>query len=493
MGLICDFFNNCLIKKKKMEKRIYLFICVFVLLLSSCSKEVIEEVEPVAPPVVAEIPDEKFREYLVVNGLVEVSVIGGKPLATVTPKGQVVKRLRMKDAGVKSLAGIELFKELTYLRADGNEIAELDVSQNLKLDSLDISRNPFASLDLSKLTELRFLALEEVAVSSLDLSQQNKLEELSLINSKKLSSLKLNSPVLEEIDISGTKALTTLDLKAEIGLKKIRANYSSLTSLDVSNAPLLEVLALMGVEGIRSLNLLNNPKLKSARLDGMTQLAALNVTRNAQLLNLELDRTKIATIDLSANPLLESLRIPSSLTALDVTSNVVLHTFWCDGNDGSKLKALDLTRNTELRSLTFKWGARGLRLDLTKNTKLEIIDLANGGVIPIFGIYPNLRLYKGWINSPEGVLDFSRSTVLEHLDISGGGYTYTRLIVTSPKLKYLRISNSFNLNSLSLPQGGDFKLVIGKNYDLKEIDLTGNPNVKVSIETPGDGVPKIKR
>ena len=104
-----------------------------------------------APSVPGALQDEAFVEALRdAMGLDEEDEITKQACAE-------MERLEVSGLGIKSLAGIEMFVNLTYLDCSGNELTTLDVTKLTKLEFLDCSGNDLTSLDVSGCKKLEYL------------------------------------------------------------------------------------------------------------------------------------------------------------------------------------------------------------------------------------------------------------------------------------------------------------------------------------------------
>ena len=79
---------------------------------------------------------------------------------------------------VETLQGIEYLTGLTKLVCKNNQLTELDVSHNQKLEILDCGENQITKLDLSRNPELIELSCYENKLETLDVSSNTKLEKL---------------------------------------------------------------------------------------------------------------------------------------------------------------------------------------------------------------------------------------------------------------------------------------------------------------------------
>jgi len=114
--------------------------------------------------------------------------------------------------GIKSLDGIQSFKNLTSLNCAMNQLTSIDISQNTNLKSLNVSSNQLISLDVSK----------NLLITSL-VASSNKLTQINVTNNL----------LLDDFWIGGN-LLTNLDITKNIALKSLYASGNGFTSLDVS-------------------------------------------------------------------------------------------------------------------------------------------------------------------------------------------------------------------------------------------------------------------
>ncbi|MGB4654680.1 MAG: hypothetical protein WBH98_04530 [Bacteroidales bacterium] len=122
---------------------------------------------------------------------------------------------------------VTLYGNVTHFTCVENEITDLDVSENPLLIDLNCNNNDLTSLDVSKNTALEALGCRSNKIASLDLSENQALEEL-LCGCKELTSLTLSNPELELID-ANFSSLTSLDLSACPGLQEVRILENNFT------------------------------------------------------------------------------------------------------------------------------------------------------------------------------------------------------------------------------------------------------------------------
>lgn len=155
-------------------------------------------------------PDEVFRAYI------RQYDTDGDYLLSVKERANVKKIVIEKDWKVASLLGIEYFTELTHLDCGGNQINDLDVSQNIKLEDLRCAGINLSELDVTQNTLLNHLSCGENGISKLDVSKNTLLEYLSCRKNY----------------------LTELDVTRNTELKELRCFGNQLKVLDVRGIPL---------------------------------------------------------------------------------------------------------------------------------------------------------------------------------------------------------------------------------------------------------------
>ena len=129
--------------------------------------------------------------------------------------------LDLENKGITDLAGLKYFSGLTYLRCDLNQLTELDISQNTKLQTLYCCDNQLITLDVSKNTSLGWLNCSDNQLTMLDVSKNTELNLFACSNNQ----------------------LTTLDISQNAMLEALDCSNNHLTTLDVSNNSALEWLS----------------------------------------------------------------------------------------------------------------------------------------------------------------------------------------------------------------------------------------------------------
>ena len=117
----------------------------------------------------ANFPAAEFRSYVRTN--FDTNNDGYLSLA----ECQAPTELRLLNAGLTSLAGVEYFPNLTYLDCSGNALTELDLRGNPKLKMLFCENNGLTALDLRSCHALEKLFCYNDDLSALDLTRSPRL------------------------------------------------------------------------------------------------------------------------------------------------------------------------------------------------------------------------------------------------------------------------------------------------------------------------------
>ena len=139
-------------------------------------------------------PDEAFWSYL-------LKYVDKNRNGTLSQEERyAVETINVNYMNIRSLKGIEFFPNLTELYCVGNQLTELDMSQNKELQTLDCVVNQLTELDVSSNTALERLSCKE-----------NQLTELDVSNNTALMKLYCGKNQLTELDLSQNSKLIDLD------------------------------------------------------------------------------------------------------------------------------------------------------------------------------------------------------------------------------------------------------------------------------------------
>ena len=190
---------------------------------------------------------------------------------------------------IKSLKGIEYFTEIWELTCVYNDLTEIDLSHNKKLEYLNCHHNKLEKLDVSGLPLLETFYCGQNKLQSIDVSKNKQLKDFSCTENP----------------------LNTLDVSQNTELEKLACVGNNLTELDVSKNKNLKILWCY------------QNKLSSLNLENQTELELLGCRENP-----------LNVLSISANTKLKKLYVnKTNLTSLDATSNTALEEF--NGKDCS--------------------------------------------------------------------------------------------------------------------------------------------------------------
>ncbi len=212
---------------------------------------------------------------------------------------------------------------------------------------------------------------------------------------------------------------------------------NNLTGVDISKNQALRLFSC-SINPITNIDVSSNPDL--TRLDcGQTKISSIDISNNINLTELYCANNALKTLDVSNNTALKSLNCSNnSLTSLDISNNPDLTYLDCNVNN---LTELIVSNNTALQTLNCGWNNL-TSLDVKALSELERLECPNNQVSAI--------------------------------DLTG-----------NPKLNNLGLNNN-KLTSLDVSQNSNlFYLDIRHNKELKEIDISNNPNIRYFLYDNG--------
>lgn len=246
------------------------------------------------------IPDPNFEQALIDLGYDDD--LDGQVL---TANIENVIELIVTDKNINDLTGIEDFTSLEILWSGSNNYTTINLSQNIELKELNL-------LGLQPLT-------------ALDVSANINLEALQIA-----------CPLINTIDLSNNPNLVEF---------YSRGDFSNLTSIDVSNNPLLEILRIRSND-ISELDLSNNPLIYVLECDN-NPISSLTVSNLNDLSFLFVAKTLLTEIDVSQNVNIYLADFSSTqITTLDLSNTLALAQVWSNSNPN--LESIDLRNGNNL-------------------------------------------------------------------------------------------------------------------------------------------------
>jgi hypothetical protein len=318
-------------------------------------------------------------------------------------------------------------------------MTSLDMSQNPGLQWLSIGNTSIRSLNISKNPELKFLYTYQSSLQSLDVSKNPALEFLGIYYATSIRELNLrNNPMLRELVIGWS--------------------YGRITELDVTNNPLLEVLRVDD-HHLTSMDLTKNTLLRevsfsnddSGWTDPRYRISTLDISKNPLLESLIVDNQKLTSLNASNNPkLIRLIANNNNLTSINVSNSHELAVLNVGNN---QLTSLNVSGNYALAQLITSHNQIAV-LDLTNNSKLgteKQIDIGGGWALIYYGLI--------WANDNK----------LTKLDISN-----TAPVWSSPTIR-LNVSNNY-IPALSNVTGWQVRnMVLGDNFIFEPQHISSIP------------------
>jgi Leucine-rich repeat (LRR) protein len=381
------------------------------------------------------IPDNNFENYLEThsaNGdvvsLGDATSMGDGVLNNLTliSKVEAVTDLNVNDSSISSLKGIEAFTSLEILYCQRNQLAILDISQNLALEILECETNQFSTLDVSSNTALKVLGFANNNLSSIDVSNNLLLEGIWFTNNN-ITNLNLdintalrtyglsNNPLvymsiqngnnanMSYIEAQNLPTLNCIQVDDENAAYLSQSNWFVDPSISFSNdcgtvyipdsnfENYLEthtangdVVALGDATSMGD-GLLNNLTLISKVSDvtelyvsenNIASLQGIEAFTSLEILHCRTNQ--LETLDVSQNLALEELECESNqFSTLDVSNNNALRVLGCANNN---LASIDVSNNLLLEALWFT-NNNIASLNLDVNTALNVYGLSNNPLV----------------------------------------------------------------------------------------------------------------
>ena len=381
------------------------------------------------------VPDDIFEQALIDMGY------DNPPLDNYVPTANIdnITVLTLSSLGIFDLTGIEDFSALQILYATSNNLATIDISQNLNLWKVVVSNNQLSAIDVSQNALLEILNCGNNFINSLNLSQNPELKEL-YCEGNNLSQLSIsNNPIIEKIFCSNNM-LSSLNTSANPNLKQLYCYGNNISSLNVTQNTELEMLYCYG-NNLSTLDVSQNTYLRFL-LAPFNQISNINLSNNINLTHLDLSENNLNSIDITNNLSLENLYLSSNnLLELDVTLN-------------NQLKEV-VVFNNQIDSLDF-YDASHLIYLMCDTNHLESLNVRNGNNTNISGFYAQ--------NNPD----------LECIEVDDPQYSEANWPEVDPQVVF-----SEDCNPLGIIDNEIYNLSIYPNPVNDKIFIKSSENIKV--------------
>ncbi|WP_299838963.1 hypothetical protein [uncultured Tenacibaculum sp.] len=465
------------------------------------------------------IPDANFEARLEALGYDDISGDGQVP----TPLIEVVTELQLAGQGITDLTGIEDFVALEELKANGNNITAVDLSNNTALKLFQMtSSSSLGSIDVSNNPVLEDLQIHSLT-SAIDISNLTALDRFACVDCTFTTLNTSGNPNLRHLDLEDTP-VTTLDLSTNTNLEILELENTNLVALDLSKNTSFKYLYAQDITTLTTLNIKNgnNTNISAFDIIGTPILCVLvddlaysttnwtNIESTTRFSETNCNYTTIP--DAAFEAVLESQgyddisgdgRVPTSLietlTVLNISSEGVtdltgiedftaLEELKANQND---LTSINLTNNTALKVLWIRQGNNNFSsIDVSKNLALEDFRIQYSGTSLDISNNPALTQFM-CTDCSLTTLDTSANTNLTSLDLEGSDIT-TLDLSTNINLTGLEIDNT-NLVELDLSNNTALKYLLAENITtLTSLNIKNGANTNIiTFETAGSPVPCI--
>jgi len=350
------------------------------------------------------IPDNAFGEYLVYLNAAGVKKVmendGYKYYINTNEAARQTAPLNLsksansiktlEDAGletaaikIKNVNGLQFFTNVTGLTFTSNEIESIDLTALTKLETLNLNNNLIGSLDLTKNAELKTLSY----TASSRATENQKLKTIDLSHNTKLTSVDLSNHREELFPIPADifdQLTTAKGVKADDG--------TSDTEYQIKDEAFGEYLLYLNVAGvIEKIDNTSGTVVYSYYIDtetAKTQTGTLNMSKSAgSITTLTNAGVRTASVKIAD---VDGLQYLVNVTGLTFTSNEIESIYLTAltkleslNLNNNLIGSLDLTKNTELKTLSYTASSKATAsqklttIDLSMNTKLTSVDLSN--------------------------------------------------------------------------------------------------------------------
>lgn len=320
--------------------------------------------------------------------------------------------LSISNMNLTSLKGVEYATNLTRFNCSDNQLSNIDISSNIKLEILFCNNNNLTNLDVSSNGALLYLNCDGNQLTSIDVSGNFLLQTL-YCNNNKLTNFDIkNHPSLIEVACQFNE-LVSINVEGTLLLEKLLCAFNKLKAVDVSNHTSIQEL-MCGYNELTNLEIDGATSLRMLSCED-NQLTSLNTNTNTSLWSLWCDENKLSTLDLTNNKDLRYLTINNNqLTSLNIDNLQFLDYVSCVNNNLTILDASDLKALREIRCQNNKLST----LNLNGAINLQEVHSFNNQLTNVKLSSNTLLRYLHLDNNQLSSIDVSSNVLLEDLYLS---------------------------------------------------------------------------
>jgi hypothetical protein len=194
---------------------------------------------------IIDFPDENFKSELLEQTTLGLNLDANNDgEIQISEASNWIYGLKIDNANISDLTGIEFFINIDRLDAHSNNLVEIDLSSLNNIEFLKVDDNLLTSLDVSNLIHLRSIQCYNNHLTSLDFSGlsnirsincgNNLLASLILNNTPELIHLNCDNNLLTNLDVSDSPILITMDCSSNDLITLNIKNSSVQHSIDFS-------------------------------------------------------------------------------------------------------------------------------------------------------------------------------------------------------------------------------------------------------------------
>ena len=327
------------------------------------------------------IRDPKFKAALLATGDNGGTIDkNGDGKISISEVNQVVA-LRVPSAGITSLDGIELFKNITLLEAKENQLTTVHLESLTKLKQIDLTGNQLKGvLDFKKLVELEPAntkifrggsnsAVQKVEVISESVANAlNNSEGTNKYTAGEVSAYIDFDPVVLAILTANSSIDTNSDGKITV---REAERYEG--AIDITNA---DVKSLKGLENFKNISVLKVSAPEGSTLTLTDKKFSLaNLTK---LTTLEVHKTNLEELEINNLPELKALYSNGgTLKTVSITETPKLETLFLERNNLTSISSTFFVGLKKLKALNLMGNDISGDIDLTPIETSLVGDVAN--------------------------------------------------------------------------------------------------------------------
>lgn len=327
------------------------------------------------------IRDPKFKAALLATGDNGGTIDkNGDGKISISEVNQVVA-LRVPSAGITSLDGIELFKNITLLEAKENQLTTVHLESLTKLKQIDLTGNQLKGvLDFKKLVELEpantkiFRGGSNSAVQKVEVISESVANALN--NSEgtnKYTAGEVSAYIdFDPVVLGILTANSSIDANSD-GKITVREAERYEGVIDISNA---DVKSLKGLENFKNISVLKVSAPEGSTLTLTDKKFSLaNLTK---LTTLEVHKTNLEELQINNLPELKALYSNGgTLKTVSITQTPKLETLFLERNNLTSISSTFFVGLNKLKALNLMGNDISGDIDLTPIETSLVGDAAN--------------------------------------------------------------------------------------------------------------------